>query len=486
MKKICTPFKVLNPAGLSHHLLNLTRHRMGKNMKLLITVIIFFLSSIYQVKAQCPYSFTASVTQITGVSNWGCMDGSVTVRVNTSEPLQFVAMYNISGWQGIYIDYTNPEGTISGLPAGTLELYVVPYPNDNYNVQHCAIHFTNVVIPGPQYSETTTISVQDASGTDCRNGKVTYTTATNACNGFSTHILDSTGQIVPGGGTFASGSTVSRDGLRPGNYTLVIRANIANGSVNQSSYYPFTVGQAPCSLSVSNSVVPANNSNCSNGSLIVNASWNECSTYSLVVKRISDDTQVYSNVFVGSIPNREIFLDAGDYRVYIQGISPGTCSWTSEIISMGCPSQITVEAPAVTVSQQPSCITPTGSIIISSPVETGMQYSIGGAYQPSTTFSGMQPGTYQVTAMNIHGTVSPPTEIVIDPVPEIAAPLILGPINVCQYVGTGEEVEFSILPDPNITSYVWTVPGNTNIVSGQGTNTLRVTFSNDFVDMPGK
>ncbi|RYZ52935.1 MAG: T9SS type A sorting domain-containing protein, partial [Sphingobacteriales bacterium] len=67
-----------------------------------------------------------------------------------------------------------------------------------------------------------------------------------------------------------------------------------------------------------------------------------------------------------------------------------------------------------------------------------------------------------------------------------AAPFVQGPSNVCNYVGTGDPVEFTVFPDPTVTSYTWTVPAYTTIVGGQGTGTLTVTFQNGFIAAPGK
>ncbi|RYZ52020.1 MAG: hypothetical protein EOP49_10485, partial [Sphingobacteriales bacterium] len=67
-----------------------------------------------------------------------------------------------------------------------------------------------------------------------------------------------------------------------------------------------------------------------------------------------------------------------------------------------------------------------------------------------------------------------------------AAPFVEGPRNVCQYVGTSEQVVYTVFPDPNVTSYNWVVPPTVNIISGQGTGTLTVTFSATFLNAANK
>jgi hypothetical protein len=77
-----------------------------------------------------------------------------------------------------------------------------------------------------------------------------------------------------------------------------------------------------------------------------------------------------------------------------------------------------------------------------------MTYSIGGAYQSSTTFSALVPGPYTVTAMNSDGCISPGTIVTINAAPGApAAPtatliqptctLATGTILVTAPIGTG-------------------------------------------------
>ena len=50
-------------------------------------------------------------------------------------------------------------------------------------------------------------------------------------------------------------------------------------------------------------------------------------------------------------------------------------------------------APTATVTIQPTCAIPTGTIVITAPIGAGFEYSLdGGAFQASTTFTGVTPG----------------------------------------------------------------------------------------------
>jgi gliding motility-associated-like protein len=57
--------------------------------------------------------------------------------------------------------------------------------------------------------------------------------------------------------------------------------------------------------------------------------------------------------------------------------------------------------PTASATQQPTCAVPTGTIVISDPIGANLEYSIDGVnYQTSTTFSGLAPGTYNITVMD--------------------------------------------------------------------------------------
>ncbi len=68
----------------------------------------------------------------------------------------------------------------------------------------------------------------------------------------------------------------------------------------------------------------------------------------------------------------------------------------------------------------------------------------------------------------------------------VTTPVINGLTNMCPYVGTGQQVVFTITPAPGVTNYQWTVPPTINIISGQGTGTLTVTILAGFATSANK
>jgi gliding motility-associated-like protein len=78
-------------------------------------------------------------------------------------------------------------------------------------------------------------------------------------------------------------------------------------------------------------------------------------------------------------------------------------------------------APTASVTVQPSCLTPTGTIVITAPLGANYQYSIGGAYQSSATFSLLNPNNYSITVKDVSsGCISSALSLTVNTIP--AAP----------------------------------------------------------------
>lgn len=114
--------------------------------------------------------------------------------------------------------------------------------------------------------------------------------------------------------------------------------------------------------------------------------------------------------------------------------------------------------PVLTVTQQPNCFLPTGSIQVTAPSGNDLQYSLnGGAYQSSNTFTGLVPGPYQITVRNTTTfCVSQTASAVINalPLPPVA-PIINTIIHPTCIKPTGS---FSIL-SPRGTDLQYSVNG---------------------------
>jgi gliding motility-associated-like protein len=97
----------------------------------------------------------------------------------------------------------------------------------------------------------------------------------------------------------------------------------------------------------------------------------------------------------------------------------GSCTSTASS-SFSIAAQLTTPAtPIASVTVQPTCAAPTGTIVVTSPVGVDIEYSVNATtYQIGTTFNGLVPNTYNLTARSIStGCVSNSLPLVVNVVP---------------------------------------------------------------------
>ena len=112
---------------------------------------------------------------------------------------------------------------------------------------------------------------------------------------------------------------------------------------------------------------------------------------------------------------------AGTYNVTVKNAA-GCVSAPTALTVNAAPE--TPAAPVASVTQQPTCDIATGTITVTSPVPAaGISYSIDGVDYTNTSgvFSGVVPGTYNVTVKNAAGCVSAPTALTVNAAPETPA-----------------------------------------------------------------
>jgi gliding motility-associated-like protein len=119
-----------------------------------------------------------------------------------------------------------------------------------------------------------------------------------------------------------------------------------------------------------------------------------------------------STTFTGLAPN-------ASYSIVVRNTVSGC---TSVPVSVAVdPLPAGPVAPAASVTFQPDCITPSGTIVVSSPLGTNVEYSINGgtSYQSSATFAGLAPNTtFSITVRDITTRcISAPTAILVNPIP---------------------------------------------------------------------
>jgi len=205
------------------------------------------------------------------------------------------------------------------------------------------------------------------------------------------------------GGAYQPGNTFT--GLTPGTaYSITAKDNIS-GCISASLPLTINTISVPASPTASITVQPT----CTvpSGTITVTGPVGASIVYSI------GGTYQPSGAFAGLTPATTYSITAKD--------NPSGC--------ISAPLNLTVNAipappaiPTASVSAQPNCIVPTGTITVTAPVGASISYSIGGVYQSGGIFSGLIPGTtYSITAKdNLSGCVSAPWTLAVNAIP--AAP----------------------------------------------------------------
>lgn len=199
--------------------------------------------------------------------------------------------------------------------------------------------------------------------------------------------------------TSGSGSTFSYSNVPTGTYTYTVKNNTTNCESTASN--AITVNAQPTTPSVPTLTLTQPTCSVSTGTITVNTPTETGMTYSINGSTYTNTTGVFNNI------------PSGTYSVTAKTIngclSPSASATINAVIS----------TPIVTITQ-PTCNTSTGSFTVTSPVGAGLSYSIDGVDYSNTSgvFSNLAVGTYNVTAKNGSGCVSPQTTVLINsPVP---------------------------------------------------------------------
>ena len=203
-------------------------------------------------------------------------------------------------------------------------------------------------------------------------------------------------------------------------------------------------------------------------------------TGTITINTTPADTGLTYSINGSSYQSGTIFKDlaAGTYPVTAKNGSGCPSPADTVIIDSG---KVTPSAPTLSLIQ-PTCTVATGTITVTAPVNSGsnsLAYSINGStYQPATTFSAMEPGSYAITVKNLSGgCVSSSTQAIIQKQPTAPAAPVVAVIQPTCTTGSG-----TITISPSDTGLSYSINGTTylpdtmfsNVTSGS----YRVTAEN--------
>ncbi|RDB02423.1 hypothetical protein DVG78_28975 [Runella aurantiaca] len=299
----------------------------------------------------------------------------------------------VNGTGGSFGNASSPTSTFTGTAGSTYTL--------RWTISNGSCTSTDDVVITFNQSPTTANAGPDQTGAaTCGLTQVTLA-------GNSPSVGTGAWSVVNGtGGSFgnASSRTSTFTGTAGSTYTL--RWTISNGSCTSTDDVVITFSTAPATPTASVTLQPT----CTvpTGTIVVTAPTGTDIQYSI---------------------NGTDYQTSGTFS----GLTPATYSVTAKNMVTGCvslPLSLTVNAvpnapatPTASVTLQPTCTVPTGTIVVTAPTGTDIQYSINGTdYQTSGTFSGLTPNMYSVTAKNTAtGCVSLPLSLTVNVVPNAPA-----------------------------------------------------------------
>jgi predicted RNase H-like HicB family nuclease len=182
-----------------------------------------------------------------------------------------------------------------------------------------------------------------------------------------------------------------------------------------------------------------------------------CDGESVLLNTDNFESYLWNDAAASTTPSISVNT-SGNYHVTVTNIYG--CSATSENISVLI--KPVSESLDAYVSQQTDCSHSTGTIQVTAPLGSGYEYSIdGGAhYSTSTTFDNLIPGDYSVLVRN-DAVCIPVNNMNLTIEPQTSLPndlLITGPIDVCNYIGSGDTICFTVSTSSVNTYFTWVYP----------------------------
>jgi gliding motility-associated-like protein len=326
--------------------------------------------------------------------------------------------------------------TATGLTPGNTYYLMV----DGYAGDVCS--YTINVISGVNV-----FNVTPTSPSICTPGSVTLT----ATGGNGTYTWS------PATGLSATtGATVTASPAATQIYTVTTSAI---GSLNCPLSKTVTVTVNPGIAAPTASVTVQPTCTVSSGTIVVTAPTGANFQYS------TGGPYLASPTFSGLAPNT--------YNVTVKNTTTG-CISTATVLTVNAAAGVPV-APTATVTFQPNCTITVGTITVTAPTGNNYEYSIGGAYQPGTSFTGLAANTYNVTVKDMtSGCISAPTILTVNPAPIPIAPTATVTVQPTCLIPTGTIV----ITAPILPTFLYSVGGAYQpgtIFTGLAPNTYNVT-----------
>ncbi len=221
-------------------------------------------------------------------------------------------------------------------------------------------------------------------------------------------------------GTFNAPNSFTPSGLPGGNQTLYAKITPAGSGCTYIVPFTYMMVSAP-----SFTTHPADQTLCSISSVTFTVAAVDASSYQWQVSTNngSDWTDLTNSVPYSDVTTDTLHISSAaglngyQFRC-VAGNSGGSTNSDAGTLTLA-----PVATPTASVTAQPTCLTPTGTIVITAPAGTDIRYSINGVdYQVSGSFNGLAPESYSVTAKDTAtGCISSSLVLTVDPIPVLNA-----------------------------------------------------------------
>jgi gliding motility-associated-like protein len=298
-----------------------------------------------------------------------------TGKITVTSPIQAGLTYSIDGF-----DYSNTNGVFNNVAPGT-------YPITIKNAAGCVNTASNVTIITPAALPSAPTATITQPSCTVATGTITITSPIGSGITYSIDGINYTNTT----GIFT--------GLTPGIYTISAQGTV--GCIGDST--SFIVNAQPATPNTPTVAVVNPTCSVATGTITVVSPLGTGYTY-------STDGTTYTNttgIFTG--------LSAANYNVTVKNGSGCTSAITATTIAA---QPATPAAPTATVTQ-PTCSTATGTITVTSTINSGDRFSIDGVTYTNTTgiFTGITTGSYSVTVKSAAGCLSSGTSVIVNSQP---------------------------------------------------------------------
>ncbi|MGN6530396.1 MAG: beta strand repeat-containing protein, partial [Ginsengibacter sp.] len=287
-------------------------------------------------------------------------------------------------------------------------------------------------VPGTYYV------YRNASLVSSNNTGYASVTATNESNPATITIspLPLTPTVTPGGSTtFCTGGNVTL--ASSGGTTYLWSTGATTQSINTATSGSYTVkvtNASGCQSASSAATVVTVNALPAIPTITASGSTTFCAGGSVTLTSSTGTSYIWST---GATTASISPATAGSYTVKVTNESG--CQSASSAATVVAVNALPAN-PTASVTAQPTCTTSTGTIMVTAPSGAGITYSIDGVTYTNTTgtFTNVNPGTYNVTAKNSNGCISPATVVTVNaqPVTPVAPTVSITQPNCTTSTGT--------------------------------------------------